>query len=110
MADLSSAPSLIGVIATGIMSILIGVTSLRKYLSRDAVDRAGDKAQLEIISMLRRQVMDERNRADAATLARDEALTEIRQLKDQIAKLTLQVQNMQTQLSQVQTTVSKANP
>lgn len=105
--DFGTGTGLLGIIATGFAAITGGILVLRKYLSSDAVDRAGDHAQLDIINMLRQQVTDERARADAAATARDNALSEIRALKDQVAQLTLQVQSMQQQLSKVQITVDK---
>jgi hypothetical protein len=98
MVDVPDGTGLIGVIGTSIAGIAAGVLLLRKYLSSDSVERAGNDAQLQIIQMLQDQVKQERARADEATASKDRALEQIDQLRAQVAELSLQVQNLKVQI------------
>jgi hypothetical protein len=100
MNDLPGATGLFGILGTGVAGIAAGFLLLRKYLSSDSVERAGDAAQLQIIQMLQDQVKQERARADAASDARDRAVEQISQLRAQVAELSLRVENLKTQMTQ----------
>ena len=99
MADLPDGTGLLGVLGTGVAGIAAGFLLLRKYLSGDSVERAGNDAQLQIITMLQDQVKQERLRADQAVAARDAAVEQISQLRAQVAQLSVQVQSLQNQIS-----------
>lgn len=99
MVDVPDGTGLIGVIGTSIAGIAAGILLLRKYLSSDSVERAGNDAQLQIIQMLQDQVKQERARADEAVASKDRALEQIAQLRAQVAELSLQVQNLKIQIT-----------
>ena len=73
---------------------------LWKWITSGRLSQAGVNAQIDVISMLKEQLELERKRADDATAARDTALDQIRQLKDQIFALTTQVQNLEHTVKQ----------
>jgi hypothetical protein len=98
MSDFPDGSGLIATIAGGIASIGAGFLLLRKYLSSDSVERAGNEGLLQIIELLRAQVDREQARADAAVKARDDAIDQITQLRQQVAELTTQVQNLRKQV------------
>lgn len=98
MSDLPEHTGLAATIASGVAIITTGFLAIRNYLSNNSVGRAGNAAQLQVIQMLQDQVTRERARADAAISAKDEAIKEIGQLREQVAELTIQVQNMKNQL------------
>lgn len=99
MTDMPDGTGLIGVIATGIAGLGAGLLLLRRYLSGDSVERAGNEAQLQIIQMLQDQVKQERARADAASSARDEAIQQIGLLRQQVAQLSTQVEGLKAQMT-----------
>ncbi|AZW29154.1 hypothetical protein L506_0505 [Bordetella bronchiseptica GA96-01] len=82
-------------------TVIGGGLMLRKWLSRDAVDRAGDKAEVNIIETLTIQLAVATARADAFAKERNESVREIGEQKAQIAKLTVQVEMMQAQLERM---------
>lgn len=109
MSEMPDSTGILGILGTGVAGIAAGFLLLRKYLSNDSVDRAGNEAQLQIIKMLQDQVTQERARADAAVTARDEAVNQIGMLRAQVAQLSMQVESLKTQVmasGAVQNTVS----
>lgn len=98
MADMPDSTGILSILGTGVAGIATGFLLLRKYLSGDSVERAGNDAQLQIIKMLQDQVAQERARADAATAARDQAIEQISQLRIQVSMLSLQVKDLQMRI------------
>lgn len=98
MADMPDSTGILSILGTGVAGIAAGFLLLRKYLSGDSVERAGNDAQLQIIQMLQEQVKQERARADAAVTARDEAVNQIGMLRAQVAQLSMQVESLKTQV------------
>jgi predicted ArsR family transcriptional regulator len=82
-----------------VATIAGGFIYLRKTLSSDSVERAGNDGLLQIIELLRAQVDREAARADAAVAARDDAVTQIGLLRNQVTQLSAQVENLQKLLS-----------
>lgn len=89
----------LGAVIAAIIMIGTASLSLRKYLSSDSVERAGNKAQLQVIQMLKEQLDYQRARAEAAEHTRDTAIAEIGKLRIQVTELTNQVQSLKTQLA-----------
>lgn len=104
MADLPEGTGWAG-LAAGITGALLW---LRQYLSGSAVTQASNEAQVQVIQLLRDQLTAERARADAAEQARDEAIGQIGELKNQVAQLTAQVQGLKTQLAGVAQSVARS--
>lgn len=98
MTEVPDSTGILSILGTGVAGIAAGFLLLRKYLSGDSVERAGNAAQLQIIEMLQAQVNQERARADAAVLARDQAVEQIGQLRAQVAQLSMQVESLKTQV------------
>jgi hypothetical protein len=98
MVEVPDTSGILSIFGTGIAGIAAGFLLLRKYLSGDSVERAGNDAQLQIIQMLQEQVKQERERADAASAARDQAIEQISQLRAQVAQLSVQVESLKTQV------------
>lgn len=80
---------------------------LRKYLSRDAVDRAGDQADIGAIKRLNDLLDEERKarreaevRADMFAKERNEAIREIGELRGQVHALTMQVEMLNRKFEQ----------
>jgi len=88
----------IGAIAA---TVIGGGLMLRKWLSRDAVDRAGDRAEVNIIETLTAQLAAANARADTFAKERNDAIREIGDLKAQVAQLTAKVEIMQNQLERM---------
>ena len=74
---------------------------LRKFLSGDAVDRAANEAQTQIIEMQRAQIEKESARADKAEAALASALEQMSGLRKQIYALQEQVSKLQLQVDQI---------
>lgn len=66
-----------------------------KWLNANKLSQAGTDAQLDVINMLKEQLAVERARADEYQQARDLALDTVRQLKDQVSRLAMQVQQLE---------------
>lgn len=98
--SMSDSSTVLAGIAGSLATLVAGILGLRRFLSSDSLARTGDNAQLEVIKMLQDQVISERNRADAAVAARDEAIKQIGQLREQVANLTIEVQSMKAKLGQ----------
>lgn len=88
----------IGGIAAAIVG---GGLMLRRWLSRDAVERAGDEARVEVIEMLTQQLAAANARADRFAQERNDAIREVGDLKVQVALLTERVTSMQRQLEKL---------
>lgn len=98
MVEVPDTSGILSIFGTGIAGIAAGFLLLRKYLSGDSVERAGNGAQLQIIEMLQEQVKQERDRADAAVTARDQAVEQIGLLRAQVAQLSVQVESLKAQV------------
>ena len=98
MVDMPGVTGALGILATSLASVGAGFLLLRKYLSSDSVERQSNEAQLQIIQMLQDQVKQERARADAAVAARDSAVEQISQLRQQVAALSVQVESLKNQI------------
>lgn len=96
-----------GWVGGGVASVIGAALMLRKWLSRDAVDRAGDRAEVNIIETLTSQLAAANARADMFAKERNDAIREIGDLKAQVAQLTAKVEIMQNQLERM---YGKTNP
>lgn len=94
--------SLTTLIGSACAAILAGALMLRKFLSKDAVARAGDTAEKDIIDILRSQLTIERDRNDKLLASLDAANTATGQLRAQVADLGDQVRRLQSQISSLQ--------
>jgi hypothetical protein len=87
------------------------VIAFWQWFKNNKLGQAGVNAQLDVINMLKEQLDAERVRADAATASRDNALDQIRGMKDQIAALTAQVQRLETVIKMTNpTSATTASP
>ncbi|VFR43368.1 hypothetical protein ANDA3_3066 [plant metagenome] len=84
-----------------IASLIGGGFVLRRWLSRDAVERAGDRAEVNIIETLTVQLAAANARADLFASERNGAIREIGELKAQIERLNARVEIMQQQLERM---------
>jgi hypothetical protein len=98
MTDIPDTTGILSILGTGVAGIATGFLLLRKYLSGDSVERAGNDAQLQIIQMLQDQIKQECARAHDAIVARDEAVNQIGLLRAQVAQLSMQVESLKTQV------------
>lgn len=96
-----------GVIGGAAGAVVAAFVMLRKYLSRDAVDRAGDQADIGAIKRLSDMLDEERKarreaeeRADMFAKERNEAIKQIGELKGQITALTMQVELLNMKVEQ----------
>jgi len=90
----------IGAIAATVVG---GGLFLRRWLSKDAVERAGDEAQKEVIDMLTAQL--------AAALARADTLTkELRLAYESIADLREKVARLETRMQIWEQEKARAQP
>ncbi|QMV32464.1 hypothetical protein F1_00012 [Ralstonia phage Heva] len=96
-----------GLIGGAAGAVVAAFVMLRKYLSRDAVDRAGDAADIGAIKRLNDLLDEERKarreaetRADMFAKERNEAIMQIGELKGQIAALTMQVALLNSKVEQ----------
>ncbi|WVS23981.1 hypothetical protein QkW1_58 [Ralstonia phage QkW1] len=96
-----------GLIGGAAGAVVAAFVMLRKYLSRDAVDRAGDAADIGAIKRLNDLLDEERKarreaeaRADVFAKERNEAIMQIGELKGQIAALTMQVSLLNSKVEQ----------
>lgn len=86
-------------------ALIAGWLMLRKWLSRDKFERAGDEAGIGVISRLNKLLDEERKarreaeaRADMFAKERNDAVKEIGELRGQVQSLTFQVVEMRKQL------------
>lgn len=100
MDDPHSNPMTIGgLIVSASVALIGGAAWVRRFFSRDAVDRAADGAQTDVIRILREQLAQERERADRSSEALDRALSQISELKAQVFDLTEQVRQLKLQIN-----------
>lgn len=107
MDDPSNIPSgvggLIGVAGAAVVGAILW---LRKFLSRDAVDRSADTAYRSLIDDLRAQVTLERERNKELSDSRDQAIEQINGMRQQIADLSEQVSRLQRQIASMQSSAT----
>lgn len=78
--------------------VTVGVLRMRKWLSRDSVDRAGDGAEFKVINMLNHQLALRDQHTTELLKALDEAQMQICQLRSQVALLVDQVRQLRLQV------------
>lgn len=88
-----------GVIGTALAAIIGGGLMLRKWLSGESVDRAGNDATVKLIETLTQQLAVANARADQFAKERNEMVEVVGDLKTKIAELTIQVKNLQENLN-----------
>lgn len=88
----------IGAIAATIVG---GGLMLRRWLSRDSVERAGDEARVGVIDMLTTQLAAANARADMFAKERNDAYREVADLREKIARLETQMGYMQAKLERL---------
>lgn len=83
----------------GLVTVISGgLLWLRKWLSGDAVSRAGDGAQLVVIQMLRDELDRSNARNDQLAKALDDSHAQIGELRRQVADLTEEVHGLRLQV------------
>ncbi|VFR94010.1 hypothetical protein RAN3_1899 [plant metagenome] len=82
-------------------TIVGGGLMLRRWLSRDSVERAGDEARVEVIDMLTTQLAAANARADMFAKERNDAYREVADLREKIARLETQMGYMQAKLEKL---------
>ncbi|SOE48119.1 hypothetical protein [Orrella dioscoreae] len=82
-------------------TIIGGGLMLRRWLSRDSVERAGDEARVEVIDMLTTQLAAANARADMFAKERNDAYREVADLREKIARLETQMGYMQAKLERL---------
>lgn len=87
-----------GAVSAAAATIIGGSLWLRKWLSRDAVERAGDKGTLSVIDMMQKQIDREREHSAQLMSALDSSHEQIGELRKQVADLTDQVRVLQGQV------------
>lgn len=87
-----------GALSSAAAVIIGGTLWLRKWLSRDAVERAGDGATLSVIKMLQAQLEREREHSSELARALETSHEQIGELRRQVADLTEQVRVLQAQV------------
>lgn len=92
----------IGAIAATIVG---GGLMLRRWLSKDSVERAGDEARVDVIDMLTKQLAAANTRADMFAKERNDAYREVADLREKVAKLETRMEYMQARLEKI-----NANP
>ncbi|KAG0730842.1 hypothetical protein G6F23_015895 [Rhizopus arrhizus] len=78
---------------------------LRRWLSKDSVERAGDEARVEVIDMLTTQLAAANARADMFAKERNDAYREVADLREKVARLETRMEHMQARLEMI-----NANP
>lgn len=76
-------------------TIVGGGLMLRRWLSRDSVERAGDEARVEVIQMLTEQLAAERARADKFAEDRNAAYGVIAEMRERIARLETRLEHLE---------------
>ena len=103
MDDPSNLPSgLGGLIGLASAAVVGAILWLRKFLSKDAVDRSADTAYRSLIEDLRQQIELERGRNKELSESRDAAIEQISGLRQQVSDLSDQVAKLQRQLASMQ--------
>lgn len=100
MDDFSSIPGGVSSVL-GAAAGLIGaaVLWLRRFLSKDSVDRSADAGYRLLIEDLRMQVQIERARNTELRESRDAAIAQIDALREQVSNLSDQVTRLQRQIA-----------
>lgn len=90
------------IILAGLAALGGGWLTIRKFLSKDSVDRAGNQADIGTINRLNKLLDEERkarreaeNRADKFAHERNEAIQRIGSMEGQITALTGKVEMLQ---------------
>lgn len=103
MDDPTNLPSGVGgLIGVAGAAVVGAVLWLRKFLSRDAVDRSADSAYRALIDDLRAQINLERARNKELSDSRDAAIAQIDGLRQQVSDLSEQVARLQRQIASMQ--------
>lgn len=93
--DLLSAPSgTMGAIGAGVMALIGGAMWLRKTLSTQAVDVAGDRAEVNIIEILQKERDAALSRLEVSEKEKNEQFKEFMKLTVQVQLLQGQVENL----------------
>lgn len=94
-----------GWIGTGLAILVTSVLGFRRWLSGDASARAENAANVEFLKTLMDQLDRANARAEQAERERNEAVTQIGELKAQIATLQFTVNHMKEQLEKMESLV-----
>lgn len=86
-------------------TIVGGGLMLRRWLSKDSVERAGDEARVEVIDMLTTQLAAANARADMFAKERNDAYREVADLREKVARLETRMEHLQAKLEMI-----NANP
>lgn len=88
------------------LTIASGILIIRKWISRDKLERAGDREGEGMYARLNKLLNEEREarieadkRADMFAKERNEAIMQIGELRGQVQALTSQVEQMRMQLT-----------
>ena len=89
-------------IATGLTGIAVfGVyiwRTLARRFSRDGVETAKDRAEVDIITLLRDQARADRERAEKAEGQRNDAIVEVGKLQGEVAILSARLEDISKEL------------
>lgn len=89
-------------IATGLTGVAVfGVYVWRAFarrFSRDGVETAKDRAEVDIIAVLREQALADRVRAEKAETQRNDAIVEVGKLQGQVAILSARLEDISKEL------------
>lgn len=88
-----------GLIGVAGAAIVASVLWLRRFFSKDSVDRSADAAYRSLIDDLRAQITLERTRNQELRESRDAAIAQIDGLRQQVSDLSDQVAKLQRQIA-----------
>ncbi|MFC4728812.1 hypothetical protein [Coralloluteibacterium thermophilus] len=92
----------VGTWSIALGSVVSGVLLFRQWLSRNARDRAGDTAAIEMIERLERQLTAANERADRYAAERNDLARKVGRLEGEITALQREVRHLTAQMEQMQ--------
>ena len=100
MIDDPNIPGGIGGLFAGAGAAIVGaILWLRRFLSKDGVERAADSAYKTLIDGQAAQIAEERKRNQSLRASLDEAITQISALRQQVSDLSNQVAKLQREIT-----------
>lgn len=96
-----------GLSGLAVFSVYIWRIFTRRF-SRDGVETAKDRAEVDIIAVLREQARIDRDRAEKAEFERNDAFLRVGELQGQIAVLNMRLEYVVGELNKTRDEFSKA--